>query len=145
MDIITLAQAKKYAKALNDALEGDVEELDSDLIIVNADGDTACKIILNALRQHIWQSQDEAPICEEGTVTLTNTKKFPFNDSIETISLENRQRNQKYTVIAEVTSIAGNIGEIRISDKAVNGFKMEYTGSAATATVKYYVIGGIIK
>ena len=145
MDIITLAQAKKYAKALNDALEGDVEELDSDIIIVNADGDTASKIILNALRQHIWQSQDESLICEEGTVTLTNTKKFPFNDSIETISLENRQRNQKYTVIAEVTSIAGNIGEIRISDKAVNGFKMEYTGSAATATVKYYVIGGIIK
>jgi len=145
MDIITLAQAKKYAKALNDALEGDVEELDSDIIIVNADGDTASKIILNALRQHIWQSQDESLICEEGTVTLSNTKKFPFNDSIETISLENRQRNQKYTVIAEVTSIAGNIGEIRISDKAVNGFKMEYTGSAATATVKYYVIGGIIK
>lgn len=145
MDILTLAQAKKYAKALNDALGADVEGLDDDLIIVDADGDTASKVIINALRQHIWQSEDEALICEEGTVTLTNSKKFPFNDSRATVALVNRQRNTSYVVIAEVTSTGGNIGEVTITDKAVNGFKIGYSGGAKTASVKYYVIGGILK
>lgn len=145
MDIITLAQAKKYAKALNDALEGDVEGLDSDLFIVNEDGDLASKLLVNALRQHIWQSEADAMICEEGTVTLTNTKKFPFNDSRVTVALQKTQRNLKYIVIAEVTTVAGNIGEVSVTDKQVNGFKIEFTGGARTATIKFYVIGGFMK
>ena len=112
---------------------------------MDADGDTASKVIINALRQHIWQSEDEALICEEGTFTLTNSKKFPFNDSRATVALVNRQRNTSYVVIAEVTSTGGNIGEVTITDKAVNGFKIGYSGGAKTASVKYYVIGGILK
>jgi hypothetical protein len=152
VDILTLKKAEKYAKALIDTLGEDVtelgedvEELGDDLLIVNADGDTACKVIINALRQHIWKSEDEAPVCEEGTVTLTNSRKFPFNNSKKTVALVKRQRDTKYTVVAEVTTVAGNIGDIRISDKAVNGYKMEYSGGAASCSVKYYVIGGIVK
>ena len=149
MDILTLKKAEKYAKALIDTLGEDVselgedvEELGDDLTIVNADGDTASKIIINALRQHIWQNEEDAPVCEEGTKTLTNSRKFPFNDSKETIALVNRQPNTRYTVIAEIPASAGNIGDIRISDKAVNGFKMEFTGGAKSCAVKFYVIGG---
>ncbi len=152
MDVVTLAKAKKYAQALLatvdadiEGLEQDVEDLDSDIIIVDADGDIASKIIVNALRQHIWQSEDEAMICEEGSVTLTNTLKFPFNDSRKSVALAKRQKDQKYVVIAEVSTIAGNIGEVTVTDKAVNGFKIGYSGGAKSATVKFYVIGGFIK
>ena len=166
MDILTLVKAKKYAKALVDALEGEVDEglkdisdlkdglaaldddlegLDSDLTIVNADGDTASKLIINALRQHMWKNEEEAPLCEEGTVTLTNTRKYPFNDSKKTVALANRQRNTKYAIVAEVTSEKGWAGEISVSDKAVNGFKMAFDGGAKQVAVKYYVIGGMIQ
>ena len=159
MDMMTLARAKKIAQALVDALSedvtglsGDVKELADDLgdlgadiVVVDADGDLATKLLTNALRQHIWQSEDNAPVCESGTVTLTNGRKFPFNNSQVTVSLVNRQPNTDYAVVAAATTIAGNIGEITISDKQVNGFKIAFTGGAASAAVKYIVIGGIIK
>ena len=152
MDMLTLAKAKKYAKALIDTLGEDVEELGinvdelgDDLLIVDEDGDVASKLLINALRQHIWQSEDDALICEDGTVTLTNTKKFPFNDSKKSVSLAKTQKNTKYVIIAEVTSVAGNVGDINVSDRLTNGFKMAFTGGAKSVTVKYYVIGGFIK
>ena len=162
MDVITLVKAKKYAKALVDALDLNAEELeeglkdlddvktlvdgfDDDLLIVNEDGDVASKLIINRLRQHIWQNEDDALICEDGTKTLTNTKKFPFNDSKSSVALNKTQKNTKYVIIAEVTSVAGNIGDIVVSDRLTNGFKMAFTGGAKSATVKYYVIGGFIK
>ena len=48
-------------------------------------------------------------------------------------------------IIAEVTSVAGNVGDINVSDRLTNGFKMAFTGGAKSVTVKYYVIGGFIK
>ena len=159
MDMLTLARARKIAKALVDALGEDVSDLSGDVTeltgllddlgadvdVVNADGDIASKLLMNALRQHIWTSEDEALICENGTATLTNSRKFPFNDSLKSVALANRQRNTQYVVIAEVVTVAGNIGDVVISDKQVNGFKMGFTGGAASATVNYIVIGGIIK
>lgn len=152
MDMLTLVKAKKYAKALIDTLGEDVEELEinvdelgDDLLIVNEDGDVASKLLINALRQHIWQSEDEELTCEDGSVTLTNTKKFPFNDSKKSVSLAKTQKNTKYVIIAEVTSVAGNVGDINVSDRLTNGFKMAFTGGAKSVTVKYYVIGGFIK
>lgn len=162
MDVLTLAKAKKYAKALVDTLEINAEELeeglkdlddlkelvdgiDDDLLIVNEDGDVASKLIINVLRQHMWQNEDDALICEEGTKTLTNTKRFPFNDSKSSVSLAKTQKNTKYIIIAEPTTVAGNIGDINVSDRLTNGFKLAFTGSAKSVTVKYYVIGGFIK
>ena len=152
MDVITLSLSKKYAKALADALGKDIDDLDIDLdalgedvVIVNADGDIASKLIINALRQHIWDSEEKALVCEDGTVTLTNSKKYPFNDSKQTIALTKTQKNQKYVIIAQITASTGSAGDIVVSDKAVNGFKMAFTGGAKNATVKYYVIGGFIQ
>ena len=151
MDFITLAQAKKYAKALIDALDLNVEQLgedvgllEDDVIIVDADGDLATTLIMNRLRQHIWQNEDDALICEDGTVSMTNTQKFPFNDSQKTVALVKTQKNTKYVVIVDDVT-AGNVGDIVVTDKQVNGFKIAYTGSAASATAKYTVIGGFIK
>ena len=160
--MLTLAKAKKYAKALVDTLEINAEELeeglkdlddlkdlvdgiDDDLLIVNEDGDVASKLIINVLRQHMWQNEDDALFCEEGTKTLTNTKRFPFNDSKASVSLAKTQKNTKYVIIAEPSTVAGNIGDINVSDRLTNGFKLAFTGSAKSVTVKYYVIGGFIK
>jgi len=153
MDVVTLSLSKKYAKALAEALGKDIDDLDinldelgEDVVIVNADGDITSKLIINALRQHIWDSEDKALICEEGTKTLTNASKYPFNGSKQTIALAKTQKNQKYVIIAEVTGESkGSAGDIVVSDKAVNGFKMAFTGGAKSVTVKYYVIGGFIQ
>ena len=144
MDMITLAQAKKYARELLDQAEGDVEELKKDLETVDLDGDTALALLLNAFRQHVWKNEDEAPVCEYGSVNLTNTGKFPFNNSQVTVALVKAQKNTKYAVIAD-DPVKGDVGDIVISGKQTNGFKIEFTGSAASATVKYIVIGGIIE
>ena len=79
---------------------------------------------------------------ETGTVTLTNTEEFPFNNSVASVALTNTRDNLNYLVeIIEVTAV-GNAGEIDISDRQVNGFKMAFTGSASSVTVKYSVTGG---
>jgi len=77
-----------------------------------------------------------------GTVTLTNTKQYPFNNSIQTVALKASRQNQDYSVLTEVLSAAGDVGDVLISSRAVNGFKIEFTGSAGLAVIKYHVIGG---
>jgi len=149
MDVLTLAKAKKYAQALIDTLSGEVdenlEEMAGDLEIIDSDGDITSYLIINSLRQLGWQIDEDALICEEGNKTLTNTGKFPFNNSQQTVALTKDQKNIKYAVIAEVSSSNGNAGEAVVSDKQTNGFKLAYTGSAKSAVVHYIVIGGIIK
>lgn len=88
--------------------------------------------------------EDEALVCEEGSVTLTNSDKFPFNDSQESVALVTEQADTSYAVLAEVTSSAGDAGEVIVSDKQVNGFKLAYTGGATSAVVHYFVIGGLV-
>jgi len=83
----------------------------------------------------------EGIILEE---TLTNSKKYPFNDSVKTIALgnENLRNNKDYTVIVETEAADGFVGDIVITDKMLNGFKIAYTGSASSVKVKCYVQGG---
>ncbi|MCF8017851.1 MAG: hypothetical protein K9L62_00500 [Vallitaleaceae bacterium] len=102
------------------------------------DAHAAIGLLLNYARQNSWE-------IEIGTVTLTNTLSFPFNDSQQTISLLKAKENGDYIVLAEITVASGNAGEIEIADKLVNGFKMAFTGSASSVTVKYTVLGGILK
>lgn len=83
-------------------------------------------------------------ICETGTVSLTNTLAFPFNNSKKSVALVHRQNDTDYVVYTEIQSATGNPGEIVISDKQVNGFKVAHTGGASAVTVKYYVIGGLM-
>ena len=157
MDVLTLARAKKVAQVLVNAVSGDVGDLEdvvdglaedlaglvTDAGIIDQDGDIASELIINRLRQHIWQNEEEAPTCEAGSVSLTNTAKFPFNNSQKTVALAKTQKDINYAVIPE-DPLLGNVGDIVVSNKQVNGFKIEFTGSAASATVKYIVIGGIV-
>ena len=76
--------------------------------------------------------------------TLTNSSKYPFNSSKRTLAFntEDTRYNMDYTVTVEAEATDGGIvGDIIISDKLVNGFKIEFTGSAESVAVKCYVQG----
>ena len=74
---------------------------------------------------------------------LTNSKEYPFNNSRQTLALATPKGNLDYTIFIEANSEgAGGIGEIKITDKQLNGFKVEYTGTAPKVNIKCYVQGG---
>ena len=54
------------------------------------------------------------------------------------------RKTKNYTVEAEVTTSDGNVGEIVISDKTLNGFKIAFTGSAKNVTATIKIRGGIL-
>lgn len=83
---------------------------------------------------------------EPGTVALTNTLTYPFNNSVKTVSLSEKRDTADYTVEIEGVDagIADNAGRIVITDKLVNGFKIAFTGGAASVSVKYTIRGGIL-
>ncbi len=80
---------------------------------------------------------------EEKAVTLSNSQSYPFNNSTQTIALSRVRNFADYTVEAEITDHEGNVGEVRIFDRMLNGFKIAYDGSAKTATVKLRIKGGM--
>ena len=130
------------------ALGGRIDTLTQNTGLSVSDIQNAIRLILNLARQNLWDINDikawisEHQIVQTGTKTLTNTKAFPFNNSKTTVALSPTKENTNYIVLPEVTAFQGNVGEIVISDKAVNGFAIAYTGSASSVTVKYTVLGG---
>jgi ABC-type nitrate/sulfonate/bicarbonate transport system substrate-binding protein len=101
---------------------------------------------VTALAQEMLQAQRdiENNKAEVGEVTLTNTQEYPFNDSQITVALvEDRNTVNDYEVSVDVLTADGPVGDVLVSDKQTNGFKLEYTGSATSVTVKYFLRGGI--
>ncbi|HCS01937.1 MAG TPA: hypothetical protein DIV52_05900 [Ruminococcaceae bacterium] len=111
---------------------------------VFASHDIAVSLLLT-LANRVSKEFDEVRtdvLSESGTVTLTNDAIYPFNNSQKTVPLVVQRTNANYTVVPEIVSCKGNVGEIVVSDILENGFKIAYTGSAASVTLKYKVIGG---
>ena len=79
---------------------------------------------------------------EKGRVTLTNTKTYPFNDSATTVALLTECADRDYFVTTNVFNSDGEVGDVEIFDRAVNGFKVAYTGSAKNVELGYVVIEG---
>ena len=76
-------------------------------------------------------------------ITLTNTQEYPFNNSEETVALEIERNNMDYAVESEVKNCEGGFcGEIIVSNKLLNGFKIAYSGSAKSVTLKIHIKGG---
>ena len=105
----------------------------------------------NALMQHMDEIKKNAALAEvvdklhtveTGTVTLTNSAKYPFNNSQQTVALAAQRNTPAYVVITEVKSFVGNVGEIVVTDILANGFKIAFTGSAKSVTVEYKILGG---
>jgi len=83
---------------------------------------------------------------EQISVTMTNTEKYPFNNSQKTVALTApvKRVTNKYTVLVEVVSVTGGcVGDIEITNKLENGFKIAFTGSATSVTVNCIVQGGM--
>ena len=112
------------------------------------DADIVVRLVMNQARQNKWEIEDiqkwmaDHDITEIGTVTLTNSLKFPFNNSKQSVSLTKTRKTTNYVVMTDVTAFNGNVGEVEVTGKLTNGFQIGYTGSAASATVRYVVIGG---
>ena len=105
-------------------------------------------LLMNFARQQGWRIDDVNEylathnVVETGQITLTNSESFPFNNSKSTVALTNQQQSVNYVVITSVSAFVGNVGDVEVSDRLVNGFKLAFTGSAKSATIKYIVIGG---
>lgn len=78
-------------------------------------------------------------------VTLTNTYEYPFNNSIKTVQIPTTRNTTDYVVEVELVSKTGNggVGNVIISDKLLNGFKIRYTGSATSVVFNLHIKGGI--
>jgi len=107
-------------------------------------------VLAQELRQHQrkldevqsdLEKLDDEIIGQVKTVNLVNTLAFPFNNSKQTVAITTRA-NTDYRVLFEIQGAPTNVGDIFITDKTINTFKIEYTGSAAAVTVKCYITGG---
>lgn len=77
-------------------------------------------------------------------VTLNNSQKYPFNNSKKAVQLSKKRNNKNYFVTVEVVAKTGeSIGNIEVTDKLLNGFKVAYTGSAAQVILNCVIRGGI--
>ena len=87
---------------------------------------------------------DDAP--EIKTVSMTNTAKWPFNNSVQTVALTTNRPTTNYTVDAEVKAVTGGtVQAVRITDRLANGFKVSFEGDATAATLKLIIKGGITR
>lgn len=76
-------------------------------------------------------------------VELTNSMEYPFNNSVKTVALNRPRNNLDYTVEEEVMECSGgSAGDIEVTQKLTNGFKIEHTGSAKKVKLKVFVKGG---
>jgi len=83
---------------------------------------------------------------EAHTVVLTNSASYPFNSTMDTpttVALTTTRKNLFYTVEAEVAAHTGEVGDIHITDKALNGFKVSFDGSASSVTLTLRIKGGM--
>ena len=80
-----------------------------------------------------------------GTVRVTNTLTYPFNNSGVTVAISPARNTTDYSVDAVVLSeTGGQAGRVEIYDKLVNGFKVRFTGSASAVEIKYIIRGGVL-
>lgn len=77
-------------------------------------------------------------------VTLTNSSTYPFNNSKSTVSLTQKKTTNDYVVEIElVSAMGGGVGDFVVTEKLLNGFKLEHTGAATSVVAICHVKGGI--
>ena len=74
-----------------------------------------------------------------GSVLLENRMPFPFNDSARVVVFPCEAPDREYDVVTELVSADGNVTEISVSDRALNGFRLSFIGDAHSAEIRYTV------
>ena len=79
------------------------------------------------------------------TVTIVNAGGVAFfAPNAQTVGLTTIRKTLNYDVSWEITSAIGNVGDITVTDKQLNGFKIAYDGSATSVTLKIRIKGGML-
>lgn len=89
---------------------------------------------------------DAEALGEAQEVTLTNTLKLPFNSTVRsprTVALRQARKNLFYSVETEILEHTGPVGEITVSEKALNGFKISFSGSGTSVKLAVRIKGGM--
>ena len=77
-------------------------------------------------------------------LSMNSGLKWPFNNKETTVALSGLRENTNYSVEVNVLSYSGGrVGNIRVADRALNGFKLIHDGSATTVNVAVRVSGGM--
>lgn len=87
-----------------------------------------------------YQYEDETHVVDLAMESLP----WPFNNKATTIGLKGLRENVNYGV--EVTPISysgGRLGNITVTDRARNGFKLIHDGSATSVKVSVRISGGM--
>ena len=87
-----------------------------------------------------YQFEDEVHIVDLAMDNLP----WPFNNKQTTVALKNLRENVNYGVEVNVISYSGGrLGNITVTDRARNGFKLVHDGSATSVQVSVRVSGGM--
>lgn len=114
-----------------------------------SDTDTALRVLLDGYLdlRRTQELHGEEITGETHTVTLTNSKAYPFNSTVSapvSVPLTTNRRNLYYSIEAEATSVEGGLaGDIHITDKQLNGFKVSFDGSAKKVVLTLRIKGGM--
>jgi hypothetical protein len=80
------------------------------------------------------------------SLDMNSGQSWPFNNKDTIVALSILRENTNYSVDIDVLDYSGGrLGNIRVSDRALNGFKLVHDGSATTVRVKVKISGGMDK
>lgn len=84
-------------------------------------------------------------INENEVVTITDTITGPNTDKSVVIPSNKLRNRVTYNVTPVIVSATGGtVGDLIVSAKQANGFKVKYTGTATSVNVALYVQGGML-
>lgn len=105
-----------------------------------SDAQLAAMIMLHKQIQEGFETLGEIKTVELGM----NSIHWPFNNKETSVALSTLRETTHYSVDVYVLSYSGGeIGNIRVLDKALNGFKLLHDGSATSVTVLVKIEGGM--
>lgn len=105
-----------------------------------SDAGLALALVQFKQMQDGYQYEDETHIVN---LAMENMP-WPFNNRATTVGLKNLRENVNYGVEVSVISYSGGrLGNIIVTDRACNGFKLVHDGSATSVTVGVRVSGGM--
>lgn len=84
------------------------------------------------------------PEVQTVSLSMNSSYPWPFNNKETTVALSQLRENTSYHVAINVDEYSGGeIGNIQVLDRALNGFKLRHDGSATSVTVTLRIEGGM--